>query len=516
MSNEDDRGDGPRRWAELRFSVVGSLLAAPPPHGELQAELEKLAAKTWKHPISEEPTQFGCSTIERWYYRARNEPADRVGVLRRKVRRDSGTQPSMGDALRRALVAQYRDHRGWSYQLHYDNLKALVAEQPELGPLPSYATVRRFMKAHGLFRGRRLRRARTEGEQRAQQRLEEWEVRSFEATHVHGLWHLDFHHGSRKVLLPEGRYATPLLLGILDDRSRLACHLQWYLAETAEDLVHGLSQAFQKRALPAAVLMDNGSAMIAGETKQGLGRLGTLHETTLSNSPYQNAKQEFFWTQIEGRLLPMLEGCPELTLALLNEATQAWVEFEYNRKFHSEIGMTPLARYLAGPEVGRVCPSSEALRQAFTVKERRTLRRSDCTVSIKGQRFEVSSRFRHMPRVTIRYASWDLTYVLLVDPRTDTVLDRLYPLDKEANADGRRRRLAPGPLAALGLDQAAKAATQPQRPSGPAPLLRKLMADYAATGLPPAYLPKDEPGPAIPAGEDHKEDHKDQQEGDEQ
>jgi hypothetical protein len=25
-----------------------------------------------------------------------------------------------------------------------------------------------------------------------------------------------------------------------------------------------------------------------------------------------------------------------------------------------------------------------------------------------------------------------------------------------------------------------------------APLLRKLIADYAATGLPPAYLPKDE------------------------
>jgi hypothetical protein len=27
-----------------------------------------------------------------------------------------------------------------------------------------------------------------------------------------------------------------------------------------------------------------------------------------------------------------------------------------------------------------------------------------------------------------------------------------------------------------------------------APLLRKLIAEYAATGLPPAYLPKD-PGP---------------------
>ena len=511
MSSEDDRGDGPRRWAELRFSVVGRLLAAPPARGELRDELERLAAQQWKHPIGGEPAQFGYSTIERWYYLARNEQRDRVGVLQRKVRSDCGTQPSLGEPLRRALVEQYQDHRSWSYQLHFDNLKALVAEQPGLGPRPCYSSVRRFMKAHGMYRGRRVRGPRTAGALRAEQRLEQREVRSFEATHVHGLWHLDYHHGSRKVLLPEGRYATPMLLGILDDRSRLACHLQWYLAETAQNLIHGLSQAFQKRALPGALLTDNGAAMVAGETTQGLARLGVLHDTTLPYSPYQNAKQETFWTQIEGRLLPMLEGCPDLTLALLNEATQAWVEFEYNRKIHSEIGMPPLARYLAGPEVGRLCPPSETLRQAFMVEQRRTQRRSDGTVRLEGQRFEVSSRFRHLPRVTLRCASWDLTYVLLVDPRTGTVLDRLYPLDKEANADGRRRRLAPGPLSARGLDLAATGTPTP-RPSGMAPLLRQLMTEYAATGLPPAYLPKDEPSPAAPTAEDHRPDHRDDDE----
>ena len=39
----------------------------------------------------------------------------------------------------------------------------------------------------------------------------------------------------------------------------------------------------------------------------------------------------------------------DLTLARLNEATQAWVEQDYNRKHHSEIDDTPLARFLAGP-----------------------------------------------------------------------------------------------------------------------------------------------------------------------
>jgi hypothetical protein len=62
------------------------------------------------------------------------------------------------------------------------------------------------------------------------------------------------------------------------------------------------------------------------------------------------------------------------------------------------------------------------------------------------------------------------------------VLCRLFPLDRARNADRMRRRLpVPGPLAARVED--------PHAEPGIAPLLRKLMRDYAATGLPPAYLP---------------------------
>jgi putative transposase len=111
-------------------------------------------------------------------------------------------------------------------------------------------------------------------------------VRSYESEYVNGLWHLDFHEGSSKIVTPKGELVKPRLLGIMDDRSRLACHLQWYLDETVEDLIHGLCQAFLKRGLPRSLLTDNSLAMIAAETKQGLQRLGILHETTLPHSPY--------------------------------------------------------------------------------------------------------------------------------------------------------------------------------------------------------------------------------------
>ena len=87
----------------------------------------------------------------------------------------------------------------------------------------------------------------------------------------------------------------------------------------------------------------------------------------------------------------------------------------------------------------------------------------------------------------MRYARWDMRSVDLVDPHTKAVLCPLYPLDKTANADGRRRRVEPSTLHSPPSQEA------PAAPSGLAPLLRQLMEEYAATGLPPAYVPKSRP-----------------------
>lgn len=473
------------RWAHLRFSVIGQLLAAPPGKGALKAEIEALSERTWQHPTTGEPVRFGFSTIERWYYRALRERSDPVGVLRRKIRADAGQQAAVSDAVRRAVLAQYAAHKGWSVKLHHDNLAALAEMQPDLQPIPSYPTLLRFMRANGLDKRRRLTPRRTEGAERAEARLVEREVRRYEAEYVNGLWHWDCHHGSRKVLTARGEWATPILFGVLDDRSRLACHLQWYLAETAEVIAHGLGQAFQKRGLPRAALSDNGAAMTAAEISEGLTRLGILHHTTLPYSPYQNAKQEAFWGPVEGRLIAMLEHVPDLTLAFLNEATQAWVEHEYNRSVHSEIAATPLARFLDGPAVTRPCPDSATLRLAFTRSAIRTQKKSDGSIVIDGRRFEVPNRYRHLARIEVRYAEWDLSTVHLVDERTGKVLARLYPQDKTQNASGLRRSLEP-----LGQHPAEPV---PQAPASPIPpLLQRLLDTQSSIGLPPAYLPMDE------------------------
>ena len=202
---------GPRvyeRWAHLRFCVIGQLLAAPPPKGELRAEIEVLAGRQWRHPITGDPVCFGFSTIERWYYRALKERSDPVGVLRRKLRTDAGQQPAMSDAARQVVLAQYAAHKSWSVQLHHDNLVALAETRADLRPLPCYDTLRRFMKANGLDKRRRVTSRQTAGADRAEARLFDREVRSYEAAYVNGLWHWDCHHGSRKVLTARGEWQT--------------------------------------------------------------------------------------------------------------------------------------------------------------------------------------------------------------------------------------------------------------------------------------------------------------------
>lgn len=92
----------------------------------------------------------------------------------------------MSARLLSELHEQYLQHPGWSYQLHADNLAALVEEDSTVGRAVSYSTVRRCMKAND-WRKRRHRRDPTPGMIRAERRLQKLEVRSYEVPYVHAL-----------------------------------------------------------------------------------------------------------------------------------------------------------------------------------------------------------------------------------------------------------------------------------------------------------------------------------------
>ena len=88
-------------------------------------------------------------------------------------------------------------------------------------------------------------------------------------------------------------------------------------------------------------------------------------------------------------------------------------------------------------------------------------------------------RFRHFPRLHIRYQSFDLTVAHLVDKKTGQLLSRIYPQDKVKNAAGFRRIKEPpesgDPSSANGRPD----------PSAPEKTPGGLCRNGASSGLPP-------------------------------
>ncbi|MDQ3232520.1 MAG: DDE-type integrase/transposase/recombinase, partial [Pseudobdellovibrionaceae bacterium] len=256
------------------------------------------------------------------------------------------------------------------------------------------------------------------------------------------------------------------------DHSRLICHAQWYFTETTRDLVHGFSQALMRRGLPRLLMSDNGSAMTSAEFTQGLSRLGINHATTMAYSPNQNGKIESYWNQVESTLMAMLERKKDITLNELNRITHAWIEMDYHHQVHSTTKQTPIDRFMKTPSVMRSAPSGHDIRMAFRQDEGRKQRRSDGTVSIEGIRYEIPNRFRHMQKVKVRYARWDLSEISLVSEDTGQIISPLYPVDKAKNANGQRRKIDHDEL----IEATDNSGNLP-------PYLAELIQKFEATGL---------------------------------
>ena len=128
----------------------------------------------------------------------------------------------------------------------------------------------------------------------------------------------------------------------------------------------------------------------------------------------------------------------------------------------------------------RPCPDSAALRLAFTRTEQRT------------QEERRHHRHRRPPLrgpgplspshpLEVRYAGWDLSHVHLVDPRTGNVLCRSI-----RRTSRQRQRLAPRARSRPPERTTRRRVAQHRAAAA------ELIDEHAATGLPPAYLPKDE------------------------
>ena len=363
-------------------------------------------------------------------------------ALRNQVRRDIGRFPSLSAEAVQALTTQYREHPGWTAQLHHDNLRVTLAAAgtkcpvvSERAPIPQSARAAASAPADaGSATGASPPAIGSNNAKSA----------ATKSSTSCSCMHLDFHHGSRKVLTRSGavRQAAP---------GRL--HRRPLALPVPCPVVH---ERRHRRAGPRPVpgAAEGGTAAFADD-RSGLGDdLRGVHRGACITWVFcicprcrtrrtSTGSRKISGAASRGASSPCSKGEANLTLEQLNVATQAWVTQEYHRTVHSELGATPMQRYLAGPNVGRECPGSEELRAAFRIEVKRKQRRSDGTVSLDGQRFEIPSRYRRLDEIHLRYARWDFSRVDLIDARSGQILCPVRPLDKAANADALRRRVDP-------------------------------------------------------------------------
>jgi len=85
------------------------------------------------------------------------------------------------------------------------------------------------------------------------------EVRNCAGTHYSAVWRLDIHAGSGTVLTAHGTCAKPLTV-VVDNRSRLAVHVQGSCGETIDSLIHGFRRSLMRCGLPRTVETDNAAS----------------------------------------------------------------------------------------------------------------------------------------------------------------------------------------------------------------------------------------------------------------
>lgn len=421
----DRKKDGNLAYQQglFRYKIISDLLARPPKPGELAAQLRKIASQKHLQPWNQVERTVTVRTLERWYAASRKaeKPPE---SLQPKLRADRGSVRKLFPEHFDSLALLRRSYPSWSVQLIYDNL----CEIQFIIPPPSYSTVLRYLKSIGYYpSSSRIRRHKLR------------EIRSFEVEFVGQMWHMDFHKCSRMVVTADGKFSQPICAAFIDDKSRLVCHVQWFLNETTEVLVHSFMQAILKRGLPRTFYTDNGAAMKGEELKAGLEVLGIKHETTLPYSPYQNGKQESFWQPLEARLMKMIPKEKRLTLDILNRVTQAWVEQDYHDRVHSETKEKPIDRFFNSPSVIRPGLSFEELRRSFRMRTTRNVRKTDGTITLEGVRFEIPQSVRHMEKLTLRYARWDLGEAEILCPSTHKCLFTILPLNRLSNSKGARK-----------------------------------------------------------------------------
>lgn len=311
------------------------------------------------------PKRFAPETMKGWLKKYKKHGF--AGITPKK-RTDTGRQraipPKMAVEVKKLRDEYLEVSVAKFYQIC---VKAKVLGEPPI----CQQTLRRYLKLENLF---------PQGEKSKGRKR-------YEMDYFGELWVGDFMHGP---VLSEPRKRKAILLGIIDDHSRMIVGHRWSFEETTMPIEVVFKEALLRFGKPVKLYLDNGPSFSSDYLRSVCAPLGI---GLIHSKPYDSpsrGKIERFWRTVRGSFLSDFKG---QSLQELNDAFDVWLRDQYHATTHSGIGCRPLDRYqLSVAEYPRPRVSEEEVEEHFLATIERKVNR-DATVSVNNLIYEVPASY---------------------------------------------------------------------------------------------------------------------------
>lgn len=365
---------------ELRLRVLNAVYDAP--GNGMRERIKFVAEKTFTDGLSNHPYRFTWRTISTWLYRHKKNG---ITTLENKTRSDK-------DAYRKVQVNQLAE------AIH-EVLPSL--SHNKVGVIPK-SVLYRVLLQRGLFVRAQLAPTTFYRMVRTHQLLDDTSVQrqrlSFAMPFANQLWQADTLYGPT-IKQSDGQWKKTFLIAFIDDASRVITHAEFFYRDNTENMVLAFRSALYKRGKCERLYFDNGANYTSKEILQACVRLD-IH---LSHAPIRDGaakgKIERFFRGFRDRFLTLHPSFASLDE--LNRLTHEWVEGEYNAKFHSAIGMTPIDRFNLDRNRVKFLTDDAFSAEVFFVEENRKVSKTN-VFSINSQRYECPVDLRDKT-IQVRY-----------------------------------------------------------------------------------------------------------------
>jgi transposase InsO family protein len=259
----------------------------------------------------------------------------------------------------------------------------------------------------------------------------------FERKRRNDLFQTDVKYGP--TLIINGTKKKTYLLTIIDDKTRMIMHAEFYGNQRLPILEDCFRKALLKFGKPSGILVDNGKIFVSKWFRLACARLGICHITAKPFSPQTKGKCEKYHLRVD-EFLSELALEPVNTLSELNRKFFIWLEEGYIHYPHNALVQeerdphtgevlrkrerTPYQAYTEDPAKVRYVSSIEC-RDAFLWEEQRKVDKSGC-VKLAGIVFDVGTALIRR-RIDVRYDPFDLSLIeVWHDGKFQRKAERLY------------------------------------------------------------------------------------------